>query len=648
MSDPRRFSQPHWDLFGHSDLFGVFTAELARAGAVTGLADSVSALWPRFAACYQGVSRLPRNARRALQRRWRSSLAGISLLYALGQVPATLAAQIDVGASGCTLVDAITAANVDRQTNGCPAGSGPDTITLPAGSTQLLTAGLSGLFGPTGLPPITSAIVIDGNGSTIARDPQAPQFRILAVGVTGNLILQETTVTGGVASTRSGGGISNYGTLTLTDSTVSGNSAAVASGGGISNYGNLTLILSTVSGNSAGFDGGGMRNNGTSMYNFSGGTLTLSNSNVSGNSARNGGGVSNTGTLTVTNSTVSSNSVGYDGGGLRNFGTLTLANSTVSGNSAGSDGGGLRNAGTLALTNSTVSDNSAFHDGGGVFNYGYGTLTLDQTLVSGNSASSQGPEMFNSSDERGTPGTIITNGFNLFGHDGIAGIDGVVSGAPGAADLVPAVPLSGILDPTLAANSGATTTHALVIGSPAIDAIPAATCVTTTDDQRGVTRPQDGDEDTLADCDIGAFELLRPLPPPPPTPPPPPPPPPEGTPAESHPQLRCTGSACRVLIKCDAVPGSVEPCHTSVVIFVRAGALRLDEGRAAKVVNRIRFAAGVANIPPGETANVRLRLTKRGRQIVRAGGNRRLGGVMEIRNSIGPVQTVRVRLRLRR
>jgi CSLREA domain-containing protein len=49
-----------------SDLIGAFKVELARAGPVTGLADSVSALWPRFAACC--LARLPRKARRALHR----------------------------------------------------------------------------------------------------------------------------------------------------------------------------------------------------------------------------------------------------------------------------------------------------------------------------------------------------------------------------------------------------------------------------------------------------------------------------------------------------------------------------------------------------------------------------------------------------
>ncbi|MGH8472738.1 MAG: hypothetical protein ACREVJ_09870, partial [Gammaproteobacteria bacterium] len=88
MTYPERSSQTHsdlfWqsDLFGHSDLFGLFKAELAWAGAIT--VDAGASLWPHFAACYQGVARLPRKARRALQKRWRRSLGGIALLYALG------------------------------------------------------------------------------------------------------------------------------------------------------------------------------------------------------------------------------------------------------------------------------------------------------------------------------------------------------------------------------------------------------------------------------------------------------------------------------------------------------------------------------------------------------------------------------------
>jgi hypothetical protein len=52
-------------------------------------------------------------------------------------------------------------------------------------------------------------------------------------------------------------------------------------------------------------------------------------------------------------------------------------------------------------------------------------------------------------------------------------------------------------------NGGATETHALLLGSPAIDFIPAADCEVT-EDQRGVSRPQG------LRCDIGAFERTGP------------------------------------------------------------------------------------------------------------------------------------------
>ena len=164
---------------------------------------------------------------------------------------------------GCTLVDAITAANTDQRTAGCLTGSGADTITLPAGSTQTLTVGPLQLLRADRLPVITSAIVIDGNGSTIAARPAAPAVSHPRRGFGGDLTLQETTVTGGISSrcpaaaaagssttapdahqqhrlrqfasfdygAGSAAACSNYGTLTLTNSTVSGNSAVVSGGG---------------------------------------------------------------------------------------------------------------------------------------------------------------------------------------------------------------------------------------------------------------------------------------------------------------------------------------------------------------------------------------------------------------------------------
>ena len=270
------------------------------------LGERTDELLPRVQVYYTRLCALPRRTRRALARQWRRSLSAIALLLALGQAPA-LAATIpvapgippDINADGrCALIEAIDNANADAQIHSdCVRGKGADTIKLPTGSTQSLTAVDNTTLGPTGLPLITSKVTIRGRHSTIQRESDAPAFRILAVARSGgDLTLHSTTVSGGenlpFTFPAGGGGIANfYGTLTLTNSTVSGNySAYLLGGGGVYNLGTATLTHSTVSGN-IGDVGGGVFNGGGHVLNR--GTLTLTNSTVSGNSSRRAGGVLN-------------------------------------------------------------------------------------------------------------------------------------------------------------------------------------------------------------------------------------------------------------------------------------------------------------------------------------------------------------------
>jgi hypothetical protein len=85
----------------------------------------------------------------------------------------------------------------------------------------------------------------------------------------------------------------------------------------------------------------------------------------------------------------------------------------------------------------------------------------------------------------GTP-TLAADHNNVFTDD---------TCSPGTNDVIVTAPL---LD-SLADNGGPTLTHALLAGSPAIDAGDDAVCPET--DQRGVSRPQG------AACDVGAYEL---------------------------------------------------------------------------------------------------------------------------------------------
>src|SRR5262245_14407045 len=103
-----------------SRVWGAWRAQVAAAthdAPLQGLRQE-RALWHCFAAHYTRLQALPRRVRRALQRQWRQSLAGLALLLALGDVPA-LATTIHVDGTTCTLVQAIIAANTDTAIGGC-------------------------------------------------------------------------------------------------------------------------------------------------------------------------------------------------------------------------------------------------------------------------------------------------------------------------------------------------------------------------------------------------------------------------------------------------------------------------------------------------------------------------------------------------
>jgi CSLREA domain-containing protein len=323
---------------------------------------------------------------------------------------------------------------------------GLDVIVLPRGVFKLTLAGADEDLGATGDLDVT------GDLALIGRDPRRSIIdgggidRVLDIHEPASVIIANATVRNGVAA-----------------------GPSPAPGGGIRNQGRLGLFASIVSGNSAPGFGGAIYSDGA------GSVLDLNGSTISGNTA------------------------GSGGGGVAAGGFLGVVNSTFSGNrSLDGFGGGLYlfSAAQAAPINSvTITGNTSTRGGGGLYvevPSASRTPVLSNSIVAGNSAPRDADCL----------GVDLSGGHNLIGQgEGCPGFSATLEDLTGTA----AAPLDPRLDP-LGDNGGPTPTHALLAGSPAVDAgRPAASgenaCARF--DQRGVRRHR-------TDCDIGAFERKTP------------------------------------------------------------------------------------------------------------------------------------------
>jgi len=307
-----------------------------------------------------------------------------------------------------------------------------------------------------------SGLTITGGRTTGFNDPGAGISFLSG----GSLFLNEVTVSGNSTSgfASHGGGIyvdSSF-ELVVNRSTVSGNrtTGLFADGGGIATESfsspvTVTVVDSIVRNNSTeDGKGGGI---------FADSVLTLAGSTISSNSATgdfgDGGGVSAR-TITATSSTFSGNFSGDNGGGIASTFDAVLTNSTVSGNSSLYGGGGIHiSNGDLTLRNSTVAENSSGADGGGIFlpiGVAGTVLTIENSIVANNSASGLAPDL------RPRPADQLDINYTLIGDTS----DSRVTTATGTGNLIDISPL---LAP-LGFYGGPTQTHALLSGSPAIDA----------------------------------------------------------------------------------------------------------------------------------------------------------------------------------
>jgi CSLREA domain-containing protein len=417
----------------------------------------------------------------------------------------------------CSLREAIRAANLHAAVDACTAGSGTDTIIVPAGTYALTLAGASEDNGVSGDLDVRSSLTLQGAGagSTIIDATGLgeralevkPPVAVMPGPIHITVDIRGLTLTGGTDG--GGGGLFidetpegppgmgySHPTVTIEDCVIEANTAGF--GGGIrtqhpDGIGVVTIRRTSIRNNTSTSSGG------AGIDSFS--TFVMEDSTVSGNTANAAGGVGGiyeNRALTVRRSTIADNhSAGGIGGIFAVNDTLSLENVTISGNTAtgtqqGVSVGGVAvgdsaNGADVTIHFSTITNNTGAQTGGVQVGTYMGfppvpVARLGETIVAGNAGAS-------SADVKG-PFTSLD--YNLIG-------DGAMStGFTGANDQVgttatPIDPLLGSLGP----NGGFTDTHPLGLGSPAVD---AAACGGVAEDQRGITRP------VGASCDVGAYE----------------------------------------------------------------------------------------------------------------------------------------------
>ncbi|MCP4539759.1 MAG: tandem-95 repeat protein [Chloroflexi bacterium] len=326
----------------------------------------------------------------------------------------------------CSLREAITNANDDAATYpDCPAGSGADIVSLPAGTYTLVITGTAEDVNATGDLDISSDIIFQGVSSATTIIDANQVDRIFHVtGSSNNINLQDLTLTGGNADF--GGAVHTSSALTMTGVVITNNVASQQGGGVYNNFSSLTIIHSLLSNNSANSAGGFLMNlaganvitNSTISGNHAdwaggvawldNGSIHFQNCDINNNSAGTAAGVMMGGDNTafvVENSTIRDNSAGENGGAIVSPVSLVMTNTIISGNSTGWGYGGAiaySSSDVIHITDSTISGNSSDGNGGGLSMELGGTglacdVTLINTTVSNNTAKKHGGGIASSS-----------------------------------------------------------------------------------------------------------------------------------------------------------------------------------------------------------------------------------------------------------
>ncbi|MEO7323527.1 MAG: choice-of-anchor Q domain-containing protein [Dokdonella sp.] len=348
------------------------------------------------------------------------------------------AAIFNIGCSG-TAEDVIDLAAAIDFANDEMWFPGQDTLLLSPGCHYTLTTANNFWYGPNGLPPIESAIVIQGYGAVISRDPKLPldtahAFRMFYVsgGLDGELpagilVLKNLTLSGGFAKggdsklggggAGMGGAIFNQGQLYLDAVTLSGNAA----------QGGNTHVGGSANGAGIGQDGGDLGMGGGFGGNLPGGPYGGLGDPVS-NSSPSGGG----GGFTADNGNAGPQGLGGGLGGLG--GSSTPADY--------SDGGRGNGTGQINIAGGNFGQGGINGGGGGVGGGGGQAFFAGSGGFAGGGGSGTAPGRggFGGGGGGGTPGGGAAGGFGagaglMDRGGGGAGMGGAIFNHTGVAEL---------------------------------------------------------------------------------------------------------------------------------------------------------------------------------------------------------------------
>lgn len=391
---------------------------------------------------------------------WAAAAAIVALVARSTSLAATIAVtstadDLDLGPNGdCTLREAILAANGDVAVDGCAAGSGADTIVLPAGRyTLTIPRPADDSDSPlVGDLDIASDLTVEGAGADATILDANHISRALDIADGGHTVtLRDVTITNGNAeldlgrpTILSGGGVASVdASLVIERLVFDGDTAlsssgfyASGSGGALASIGGSVAVHDTVfRSNTAGYPGGGAvwLSNTTatfvdssflanhqfgaiadflgSLFYLGGGGISARTSVISvtrtafvSNSGGSAGAIANgsplawePASLAVAASSFIDNHADSCGGAVLAVGDLDVRKSEFTGNSSAGLGypapiaaGAVVAFGSATLDRVTVHDNSAAHFGAGGILALDGDLTLTDSVVTKNAGDEAG------------------------------------------------------------------------------------------------------------------------------------------------------------------------------------------------------------------------------------------------------------------